>query len=54
MAKSSTTGLTKKDYFKLREVEKLYKMIHKYNLRQEAYKNLLKAYTKLKKANQKL
>ena len=48
MAKA-VSGLTKKEYFKLKEVEKLYKTINKYNLRQQAYKKLLEMYIKFKK-----
>lgn len=45
----STSNLTKKEYFKLREVKNLYKMIKKYNLRQKAYKKLLEIYIQFKK-----
>ena len=46
MVKSSKNALTKKKYFQLAEVEKFYKMINKYNLRQTAYKKLLQLYIK--------
>ena len=46
MSKLLITSLTKKSNFKLKEVEKLYKTIKKYDLRQQAYKNLLKVYIK--------
>ena len=52
MSKTFLSSLTKKEYFKLREVEKLYKIINKYNLRQQAYKSLLQMYIKFKKGNQ--
>ena len=51
MSQPSASSLTKKEYFKLREVEKLYKMIKKYNLRQQAYIKLLQVYIKFKKEN---
>ena len=49
MSKPSASNLTKKEYFKLKEVEQLYKMIHKYNLRHQAYKKLLQMYIKFEK-----
>ncbi len=42
-------NLTKKKVLQLREIEILYKIIKKYNLREEAYKSLLKVYIKDKK-----
>ena len=54
MKKTSKSGLTKKDYLKIREVEQLYKMIHKYNLREKAYTGLLQFYIKFQKENIKL
>ena len=49
MSKSSVSHLTKKEYFKLKEVEKLYKIINKYNLRSQAYIKLLQMYIKFKR-----
>jgi len=44
------TNLTKKEYLKIKEVEKLYKVIQEYDLREQAYKKLLEFYIKLKKS----
>ncbi len=49
MNKISPAHLTKKEYLKLKEVENLYKIINKYNLRPEAYIKLLQMYIKFKK-----
>lgn len=49
MSKASESNLTRKKYFKLKEVEQLYKMINKYSLRKQAYKKLLQIYIKIKK-----
>lgn len=48
---NKVSKLTKKDYMKFKETEKLYKIIHRYNLRKEAYKRLLQVYIKFKKGN---
>ena len=48
MKKTATGELNKKTFRKLKEVEILYKLIHKYKLREEAYKALLKIYIKTK------
>ena len=48
MVKSAPGELNKKTFRKLKEVETLYKLIHKYKLREEAYKALLKIYIKTK------
>ena len=49
MGKSSVSGFTRKEYFRFKEVEKLYKMIDRYSLRSEAYKKLLQVYINFKK-----
>ena len=41
-------NLTKKGFNKLKEVETFYKIIHKYKLREEAHKSLLKIYIEAK------
>ena len=46
---SKEAKLTKKSFLKLKEVSVFYKFVHKYNLRQEAYKALLKLYIQNKK-----
>lgn len=51
MTSNSASSLSKKEYLKVKEVEKLYKMINKYNLREYAYKRLLQMYIKFKKQN---
>ena len=48
MVKTATGELNKKAFRRLKEVEALYKLIHKYKLREEAYKALLKIYIKTK------
>lgn len=48
MSSPSSNNLTKKEYLKIKEVEKLYKMIKKYELREQAYKKLLQLYIKCK------
>ncbi len=45
----SVNKLTRKKYFQIKEVERLYKTIHKYNLRLIAYKKLLQLYIQFKK-----
>ena len=49
MAKS----FSKKYYFQLEEIEKLYRLIYKYNLRERAYKQLLQFYIQFQKAKKK-
>ena len=46
MAKS----FSKKYYLQIEEIEKLYKMIYRYNLRETAYKKLLQFYIQFQKA----
>ena len=41
--------LNKKQYFRLKEVEKLYKIIQNHNLRPTAYKKLLQLFIQIKK-----
>jgi len=41
--------LNRKKVLRLKEIEIFYKIIQKYNLREEAYKSLLKIYLKFKK-----
>ena len=41
-------SMTKKIFQELSEVENFYKLIHKYNLREEAYRASLKSYIKIK------
>lgn len=53
MTKPSSSGLTKKEYFNLKEVGRLYKMIYKYDLREQAYKKLLQLYIQFKKSDDK-
>ena len=48
MEKFSPVELNKKTFRKLKEVDTLYKLIHKYKLREEAYKTLLEIYIKIK------
>ena len=48
MKKAVPAELNKKTFRKLKEVETLYKLIHKYKLREEAYKTLLEIYIKIK------
>ena len=50
MEKTAKGELSKKTFRRLKEVETLYKLIHKYKLREEAYKTLLKIYIKTKEA----
>ncbi len=42
-------SLTRKKVLQLKEIEIFYKIIKKYNLREEAYKSLLKVYIKDKR-----
>ena len=49
MKKYSSSSLTKKDYLKFKEVEQLYKIIHKYGLREKAYIKLLQFYIQFHK-----
>ena len=44
-----TKKLTKKTFRKLKEVETLYKIIHRYQLQDEAHKKLLEIYIQTKK-----
>lgn len=44
MTSSSSVSLKRKDYFNLKEIHSLYKMITKYNLRETAYVKLLEFY----------
>ena len=46
MAKS----LSQKYFSQIEEIEKLYKLIYKYNLRETAYKKLLQFYIQFQKA----
>ena len=41
--------INKKNYLQVKSIEKLYKSIHKYSLRKEAYKKLLELAIKIKK-----
>ena len=41
--------LNKKNYLQVKSIERLYKTIHKYSLRREAYKKLLELTIKIKK-----
>ena len=49
MMKSSESRLTKRRYFSIKEVEALYTMINRYDLRKTAYIHLLKFYIQFKK-----
>ena len=48
MEKIAPGELNKKTFRKLKAVDTLYKLIHKYKLREEAYKILLDIYIKTK------
>ena len=41
-------SMTKKIFQEMAEVESFYKLIYKYNLREEAYKAVLKSYIQIK------
>ena len=49
----SNKSLSKKYHLQIEEVEKLYKMIYKYNLRELAYKELLQFYLQFYKKAKK-
>lgn len=49
----SKKSVSKKNHLKLEEVEKLYRMIHKYNLRELAYKQILQFYLEFYKSPKK-
>ena len=49
----SNKSLSKKHHLQLEEVEKLYQIIHKYNLRELAYKQLLEFYLQFYKSDKK-
>ena len=40
------TSVSKKTFRKIKEVKAFYRFVHKYKLREEAYKTLLKVYIK--------
>ncbi|MGI9549293.1 MAG: hypothetical protein ACR2M7_04900 [Bdellovibrionales bacterium] len=46
-------NLTRKKVLQLKEIEIFYKVLKKYNLKEEAYKSLLQVYIKCKREKRK-